>query len=63
MKQDISAISHEISQAHNSYNDAEELPIGEAVANVASEWLESVRRAKRRMSYLACHLIPEESQQ
>ncbi|WCR58146.1 hypothetical protein [Wolbachia endosymbiont of Ctenocephalides felis wCfeJ] len=58
MKQDISAISREISQAHNSYNDAEELPIGEAVANVASEWLKSVRRAKEKKVILSVPLNP-----
>ncbi len=58
MRQNISAISHKISQAHDSYNDAEELPISEAVANVASEWLESIKNAKEKKVILSVPLHP-----
>ncbi|WP_250296686.1 hypothetical protein [Wolbachia endosymbiont of Oedothorax gibbosus] len=58
MRQNISAISHKISQAHGSYNDAEELPISEAVANVASEWLESIKNAKEKKVILSVPLHP-----
>ncbi len=59
MRKDISDISREISQAHDSYNDAEELPIGEAVANVANGWLESIKNAKKKNVILSIPLNHE----
>ncbi len=58
MKQDILDISRKISNAHNSYNDAENLPIGEAVTNVANGFLESIKDAKEKKVILSVPANP-----
>ncbi|WP_353279504.1 hypothetical protein [Wolbachia endosymbiont (group B) of Xanthorhoe designata] len=50
-RKNILDISRKFHNAHNIYNDAEDLPIDQAVTGIANRFLESIRDAKKKRLY------------
>ncbi|WP_353287186.1 hypothetical protein [Wolbachia endosymbiont (group B) of Gerris lacustris] len=58
-RKNILDISREFHNAHNIYNDSEDLPIDQAVAEIANRFLESIRDAKKKKVILSVPFDPQ----